>query len=297
MSLTPPPLNAAAPRGPFAGFWPAFTWGVKLTVGRRRRMLIVSLVAVGVGLLAGWFAGHTERGTELSQERTAFQLWRILHEALLPFCAPLVALTLVAGAFQREVSERTLVFHLVRPIARRTLFLARFLAAVLVAIPIALLTPLAALWISGLPLPPEVYLSLVPTVGLGVLAVGALTYLLSAWFKHGIVASLIYVFLVDSFLNEANGTMQRLSTLHHVLSLHHRGTDAAFAALSGRVSKGTDVPLEGFDPSSVVFSTLEAKQLAWMESGAAALVLASVTVLALALGAWKVTRRDYPLKD
>lgn len=297
MSLTPLPLLAAAPRGPFAGFRPAFTWGLKLTVGRRKRMLIVSLAAVGVGLLAGWFAGHSEHGTELSQERTAYQLWRILHEALLPLCAPLVALTLVAGAFQREVSERTLVFHLVRPIARHTLFLARFLAAVLVAVPIALLTPLAALWISGLPLPAEVYLGLVPTVGLGVLAVGALTYLLSAWFKHGIVASLIYVFLLDSFLNEANGTMQRLSTLHHVLSLHHRSTDAAFATLSDQVGQFTTVPLQGMDAASVVFSTLEAKQLAWMESGSAALVLAGVSVLALALGAWKVSRRDYPLKD
>ena len=297
MSLTPPPLRRTSPRGPFAGFLPAFTWGLKLTVGRRKRIVIVSLIAIGVGLLAGWFAGHTERGTALSQERTAFQLWQILHEAVLPFCAPLVALTVVAGAFQREVSERTLVFHLVRPIARRTLFLARFLAAVVVAIPVALLTPLAALWISGLPLPAHVYLSLVPTVGLGVLAVGSLTYLLSAWFKHGIVASLIYVFLLDSFLSEANGSMQRLSTLHHMLSLHHRGTDAAFVALSSQVGQESALPIEGMDAASVVFSTLEAKQIPWMETGPALLVLVGITVVALALGAWKVSRRDYPLKD
>lgn len=297
-ALVPSTPSHARPRGLLAGFVPAFTWGLRLALGRRTRLVLVMLVTAGVGALAGFFSTHSERGVALETGPAAYQLWEILKEAVLPFCVPLAALTLVAGAFQREVSERTLVFHLVRPISRRTLYLARFLSASLVAIPVAMLTPLTALAVAGLPLPAEVAWSMLPTVGLGVLAMGAITALLSAWFRYGIIASLIYVFLIDSFMNEATGTMQRLSVVHHVLSLFHRFSDPAFGELSERVraSREAVAPID-INPSEVVFQMLEAETIPWMEVGPACLVLVATTVLALALGGWIVAKRDYPLKD
>lgn len=297
-ALVPSTPSRTRPTGPLAGFVPAFAWGLRLALGRRRRLLTVMLVTAGVGAAAGYFSTHTDRGTARELDAAAYRLWEVLKDAVLPFCVPLAALTLVAGAFQREVSERTLVFHLVRPISRRTLYLARFLSASLVAIPVALLTPLTALAVAGLPLPASMAWSMVPTVGLGVLAMGAMTALLSAWFRYGIIASLIYVFLIDSFMNEATGTMQRLSVVHHVLSLFHRFSDPTFGELSERVrASGDALTPPSIDPSGVVFQMLEAQTIPWMEVGPACLVLVATTVLALALGGWIVAKRDYPLKD
>jgi ABC-type transport system involved in multi-copper enzyme maturation permease subunit len=297
-TLVPGTPPTTQPTGRWAGFVPAFTWGVRLALGRRRRLLIVMLVTAGVGALAGFFSTHNDHGVRTPVGEGAFQLWDVLRAAVLPFCVPLAALTLVAGAFQREVSERTLVFHLVRPISRRTLYVARLLSASLVAIPVALLTPLTALAVAGLPLPASVAWSMVPTVGLGVLATGAMTALLSAWFRFGIIASLIYVFVIDSFMNEATGTMQRLSIVHHVLSLFHRFCDPAFSALSPRVQALTSEVVEPkFDPENVVFQVLESPPIPWMEIGPASLVLLGTTVVTLVLGAWIVSKRDYPLKD
>ncbi|MFM8981157.1 MAG: ABC transporter permease subunit, partial [Planctomycetia bacterium] len=243
------------------------------------------------------FSVHGTSGREASTDEAAYQLWSALKDALLPSAVPLAALVLVAGCFSREVGERTLVFHLVRPIARRTLYLARFCAAVTVAIPVALVPPLVALGVAGLPLPSAAAWALVPAVALGVLAFGAVTCLLSAWFRRGIIAGLVYVFLVDGFMSEASGTMQRLSLVHHVLSLFHRGADAGFGALSERVRASSEAAVPSLNPADLISQVLSSEQVEWMQPWSAALVLLAVTAVALGLGAGRVSASDYPLKD
>ncbi|MFM8387228.1 MAG: ABC transporter permease subunit [Planctomycetia bacterium] len=295
VSQRPPP--PPPPRGLLAGFGPAYAWGLRLALGRPLRMLVVLGVAAALGALTGWFSVHGGSGARAGDGEAAFQLWEGLKEALLPSAVPLAALVLVAGAFSREVSERTLVFHLVRPIARRTLYLARFSAAVTVAIPVALVPPLVALGVAGLPLPASTAWALVPPVVLGVLAFGAITCLLGAWFRRGIIAGLVYVFLVDGFMSEASGTMQRLSLVHHVLSLFHRGVDADFGALSERVRSSSEAAPASINPGDLISQVLSSERVDWMQPWSAALVLLAVTAVALALGAGRVSSRDYPLKD
>lgn len=295
LAQRPPP--PPPPRGPLAGFGAAYAWGLRLALGRRVRLLVVLGLAVALGALTGWFSVHDGAGNRASTNEGAYQLWSALKDALLPSAVPLAALVLVASSFSREVSERTLVFHLVRPIARRTLYLARFAAAVSVAIPVALVPPLVALGVAGLPLPASTAWAIVPAVALGVLAFGAVTCLLSAWFRRGIIAGLVYVFLVDGFMSEASGTMQRLSLVHHLLSLFHRGADGDFGALSERVRASSEAAVPSLNPADLISQVLSSDQVDWMQPWSAALVLLGVTAVALAAGAGRVASSDYPLKD
>jgi ABC-type transport system involved in multi-copper enzyme maturation permease subunit len=283
----------AAPRlGPFAGFGPVFAWGLRLTF-RPKRVVLVALFAAGMGvLIATQGIGRVQWGFQKPDR--AYDLYKVLEEALIQFAIPLIALTLVAQGYRREISERTLVYHLVRPVSRTTVFLARFFSGVLPAIPVALVPIVTTVALSKVPLPGEVWLSFVLTATIGVVAIGAIYYMLSALLKYGMIAGLIYTFVIEAFLAAIPGSMQRLSVMFHVRSLHHRMTDDVFADLSSRARAAIERhgergnPLQALNPS---------KRIEWDEPGQAVLVLLVVAAAALAFGAWRTKQQDYALKD
>lgn len=291
---------------PLQGFGAAFTWGVRLLLGRRRRLIAICLLGALLGILVGT-EGIPRFGAN-AEGLAAYALWQTFDESLLPYLIPLVALTLVAGGFQREVADRTLLYHLVRPISRRTLFLARFLAGVVVAVPVAILPLAFTLAFAGVDLPFSVWASLPVTAALGVLSAGAVYYLLAAWFRYGIIAGLIYTFAIDEVVRNATGSMQKLSALFYVRSVHHRLTDEAFAALSSAVreevqndqalSRKMREALDKIQSGQLGPGVIpDAERIAWMDPGTAALVLLAVTVGLLVLGLWIVSRKDYALKE
>ncbi len=208
---------------------------------------------------------------------------------------PLIALALAAGGFGEEVSEQTLVFHLVRPVSRTTLFLARFVAGLGPAIAASCALCLVATILSGVGVPiASVGLSLA-TAAIGTVVVGAVYYALAALFRRGLVAGLVYTFVIEGFFQFIPGSVQKLALGHHVRSLFHRLCDADFAALSQRVARDAD---------RGNLSVLKPRRLQdviapepWSSIPNALLVCAIVACLALILGAWTVRRRDFALKD
>lgn len=293
------------PYRPLQGFWPAFTWGLRLALGKKRRLVIVAVLGTLVGYLVGTRGMSSERAHRSGFSDAVYDLWHDLDLSLLRFVVPLVALVLVAGAFQREVTDRTLVFHLVRPISRRTLFLARFLAGVLVAIPVAILPVGAAIAFSGVALPASAWAGIAFAVALGVLSTGAIYYLLAAWLRFGTIAGLVYTFVIDSFVQTAAGSMQKLSAMFYVRSVLHDLTDADFAAQSKSVAAavasaatGAKGLIEEAAGGKLRGSAIpDAQRIAWLSTGDALVVLAILTAALLALGLWIVSRRDYSLKE
>lgn len=304
-TLSGPPLPPLGPYRPFQGFWTAFTWGVRLLVGRRRRLITIVLVSGLLGFLIGT-QGVGRRRLGIASDG-AFDLWRAFDESLLPFLIPLVALTLVAGGFQREIADRTLVYHLVRPISRRALFLARFLSGVVVAIPVAVIPMATALAFADVDVPGAVWASLPLTAALGVLSAGAVYYLLSAWLKYGVIAGLVYTFALDNLIRNTPGSMQKLSALYYLRSVHHGLTDAGFAQLSPRVAERVreaddlvrrlQETAESLRRGQIDPSSLPIPRIAWMGVSEASLVLLGVTVALLVVGLLIVSRKDYALKE
>ncbi len=286
-----PPARPARPAmrrlSPLAGFGVVFGWGLR-RLFRTKKFVWTAALAVAVGALAGLsIAGHPD---------AAYRLWVFLGTPALGVCIPLIALALTAGGFGEEISEQTLVFHLVRPVSRTTLFMARFVAGLGPAIAASGALCLLASILSGVPVS-------IATIGMGLLSaaigtsvVGAIYYALAALFRRGLVAGLIYTFVIEGFFQFIPGSIQKLSLTHHVRSIFHRLCDADFATLSERVSGEL---IRG--NRAVLRSNKRIEDLItpepWSTVPHALLVCGSVAIVALLIGAWTIRRRDFALKD
>jgi len=226
----PAPVEAARLR-PLARFGVVFTWGLR-RLFKTKKFVWTAGLAVAVAVLAGLAMSGVKD--------PAHALWEFLGTSALGVCVPLIALALAAGGFGEEVSEQTLVFHLVRPVSRTTLFVARFVAGLFPAIAASCALCLVATVLSGVGVPlTTVGLSLA-TAAVGTAVVGAIYYALAALFRRGLVAGLVYTFVIEGFFQFIPGSVQKLSLTHHVRSLFHRLCDADFAALSPRVAREAD---------------------------------------------------------
>lgn len=271
--MSAPTSTSPSPRLPLAGFLPVFWWGLTRVL-RRKKILLVALAVVGFGFLIG---------RNLGDHRTLDHLALVLDRAVLRFGLPLVALLLVAEGFTVEVQSRTLVYHLIRPVSRITVFLARFFSGVVPAAAVSLLLLATLVVSSGAHLDVRTWASLPATALMASLALGAVYYALAAILRHGLVAGLIYTFVVETLISSVPGSMQRLSVMFHVRSLHHALTAGALPV----------VPPEIEDTPLLQGASRIAEGGAWDS----VLVLLAVTAAALAVGAWRVARRDWALKD
>ena len=272
---TPVPLPAPAPLGArprLAGFGPVFVWGITRVLSRKKLILVASMVGA-LGILIG----HEVVAGSL------LRLARVLDRSVLTFGLPLIALVLVGEGFTYEVQSRTLVYHLVRPVARTTVFLARFFSGAVPAALVALLLMVTLVLASGARADVRVWLSLGVTAGLGTLALGAVYYALAALLRHGLIAGLIYTFVVETLISSVPGSMQKLSVMFYVRSLHHDLTTGSLPVVPPEIDQN---PL------------LQAATRITESSAAQSIVtLLAITAVALAAGAWRVATRDWALKE
>lgn len=271
---------------PFARFGVLFGWGLR-RLFKTRAFFWTGLLVVGLGVLAGLACAGSRD--------SAFDLWRFLGTEALGVGVPLIALALTSGGFGEEVSEQTLVFHLVRPVSRTTLFVARFAAGLLPAIAASLAFALITLVLSGVGVSIATIGYTFATFAIGTVVVGAIYYALAALFRRGLVAGLVYTFVVEVTLQFMPGSIQKLALTHHLRSLFHGLCDANFATLSDRVARQTKIgntavirPARGFEAAAPE---------PWTSVPHALLVCGIVAGVALLWGAWTVRRRDFALKD
>jgi len=279
-----------APTGPLAGFGAVLRWGLGLTL-RRHALLLYLGLAVAVGFLVSLIVRRGGKVTEVPE--LARWLWRTLDFGIMAFPLPILALLLIGPAYTREVRARTLVYHLVRPVARHTVFLARFVAGWIPAVLVAGVMFHASLEFSGVDLPAGVYVSLFLVGALGTLTLGAVYFTLSVVFERGVLAGLLYTFLIEVMLASLPGTMQILTIRYHLRSLYHGWVDGPFTEISpvvaGRVAQGSHNQEQRSDQ---VFSPV-----AFESPEQAVVVLLLVSAALLAFGCWRVARKDFPLKD
>jgi ABC-type transport system involved in multi-copper enzyme maturation permease subunit len=286
---SPPPRLGpveAPPLLPLARFGVVFGWGLR-RLFRTKKFLWTGILAVGLGVLAGLsIAGSRD---------PAGGLWHFLGTPFLGVCVPVIALALTAGGFGEEVADQTLVFHLVRPVSRTTLYVARFAAGLGPAIAATAAMALVSIVLSGVGVSVGTIGATVFAAAVGTTVVGAVYYALAALFRRGLVAGLLYTFVIEGFFQFIPGSVQKLALTHHVRSLFHQLCDADFAGLSQRVAdrlKGRGNP---FDPQRGLRGFI--KNEPWSSVSGGLLVCGIVAVLALVLGARTIRRRDFALKD
>ena len=190
---------------------------------------------------------------------------------------PLVALFMGSAVIAEEIEDRTITYLFTRPVPRPALLFGRFASTVLV---LSVLLALGA-WLlllasssaqgKGAPIGDDVTYPLIEAAVLGGAVYTALFAALGAFFRHPMIVGLGYAFAIEGFLADLPGKNQALTVQYHLRSfIAATGSDAWHR-------------VEGFRSSS-------------FESGTKALsVLASILVLALLLGAWRLARREFVL--
>jgi hypothetical protein len=123
------------------------------------------------------------------------------------------------------------------------------------------------------------------------MALGAVYYVLSALFRRGLIVGLIYTFVIEGIVANLPGTIQKFSVGYFLKSLYHGMTDAAFAERSEQVAR---ITREGRTIGEGITAAL---LIPYEPPGTAALALVAVAVALLAIGAWRIARRDFALKD
>jgi ABC-type transport system involved in multi-copper enzyme maturation permease subunit len=279
-----------------AGFLPAFTWGLGLALGGKRLLLVACLaVLVTVAIThAEVGARHWERAPD-----SWLDLWLLLDQSMLTYVLPLVVLLTVARGLRVEIGRQTLVYHLARPVGRTTLFLARFAAGVVPATLVGTLALVACAVASRLPLDARVWASFPLTALVTAVTLGAVYYAVTSLWRGGLIVALIYTFVFEPLFSGQSGSMQKLSIMFHVRGVYHALADGFFVARSKGVAQALAVKVP--DLRSIEWTNADSllalrEKLAYDPLGTALLVCAAIAAAALAWGAWRIARRDFPLK-
>jgi ABC-2 type transport system permease protein len=218
-----------------------FELTVRQLAGSRRVWLVLALVSLPV--LAGVLfqvADSTTTATDFADDITA----TLIASAILP----LVILLLATGSFGNEVSDRTLVYIVLRPIQRWRIALPKLLATVIVGgVPVAVSGLVAVAVIEG----GDARAAAATGVGL---LVGAAAYAaIFTWAglatKHALVVGLVYVFVWEATLAAYLDGVRFLSVRRFTLALiagldSERLRDVELSFAAGLV--GAAVVLAGF---------------------------------------------------
>jgi ABC-type transport system involved in multi-copper enzyme maturation permease subunit len=275
------------PLRPLQGFPVLFGWGLRRTL-RAKKFLWVGVF----GVLAFYGLGMLLRATRDPTRA----LFHVMDVPVLGMTMPLLALILVGGGFGEEVQDRTLLFHLVRPVRRSTLYHARF-AAGLVPGAIVGAAMVAAICVgNGAPIGTGTIVALSACAALGVATLGALYYAIAALFRRGLIAGLVYTFLLEGLFQFLPGSIQKLSLTFHVRSLAHRLTDDAFATASQGVGASLERHAQQTQASPEQMLKAAIRE-PWTQVSTVWIICAVVILGASLLGARAVTRKDFALKD
>jgi hypothetical protein len=295
MSESSPPTSAlpreapTAPR-PFAGF--GALYGQAFREGwRRKRLLFVLLAAVGLGAAIGFLASAegAERWSDAPSE-----LWLALGRFVVAMLFPLIALLLGSQGFARLRSDRTLVYHLVRPIGRETLFLARWTAGLPTMIAVAGACVAAAVLMSGVALPIAGWIGLLGLTVVAMIVLSAIYFTLSAVARHGLILGLVYTFVIEGLIATMPGTIQRGSVSHHLRGLMVGWCGEAFEGLSPRAAS-TIASMTSDQTNENAASFFG--QTEYAGASTEIVVLLGIAVGVLLWGMRRIRRKDWPLKD
>jgi ABC-2 type transport system permease protein len=236
---------------------------------RSRRVLIVLVLALGPAALA-WIAAKLS-GHVAPLEIAVNGGWMLLVQVV----TPLASLILGSAAIAEEVEDRTLTYLFTRPMPRAALLVGRWLATAVVLLAILVLA--TALFVAacatarggGPPIDLDVKRPLLLAVVSGALAYSALAASLGAFVKNPIVVGLGYAFAIEGFLANLPGRNQLLTVQHYLRSVIAADGSKAWARVETFATSG------------------------YVTGATAGTTLASIVVVALLLGSWRVSRREF----
>ena len=202
------------------------TLSLRQLTGKWRVILIVLLALIPVGLAFVPGGDSADADEEFING--------LLDGLLVGVIMPLVTMALATAAFGNEIEDKTLSYVFLKPVARWRIAIPKFLASVIIAAPLALVSGGLATYIGtdG---------DLQTTVAVAIaLSVGVITYA-SVFTWSGLITTralpfaIVYVFLWEGLLSTFIGGIRYLSVRGYTLAIMNGLDDNGLEVLSDRV--------------------------------------------------------------
>ena len=186
-------------------------------------------------------------------------------ELSIPTILPLIALILASTAIGNEISDRTLIYLILKPWGRMRLIQEKFLATVAVGALIAAVFSFLVwlmLGIVGSDLDGELMLAMIVACVLAVAAYGAAFTLLSLVITRVLMAGLLYVLIWESLLARFIPGLRLLSIRHYVQSIYASMLNDGGITVAQQSTLSTSlIVLAVFIPICIVLSWLRLQQM------------------------------------
>lgn len=244
---------------------------------RPRRLLPWILVLLALGLMGiGWkFIDPRSTPSDLYAQVSSVLLFRVVA---------LMSALFTTAIISQEVEQRTISYLLTRPIARRDLILARFLASVVVVVGLGFFGSLAisaATFGGNIFANPHLWKDLQAMI-FAAFAYGGAFLLISLLVNRSMLICLLYAFGWETMIPNMQGNLYYTSIFSHMQTI------AQHPAGSGNVGGGN--PLVGFLSGSMGVNTLT--------SNTAMTTLVLITIFTAVVSAWWFNNFEYvPRED
>ncbi|HEU0165038.1 MAG TPA: ABC transporter permease subunit, partial [Thermomicrobiales bacterium] len=155
---------------------------------------------------------------------------------------PLATLVLSTAAFGDEIEDKTLQYLTMKPIGRLQIVLAKFIAILIVTIPIAW-AGLVITWVVGcwgrLRINDDLIWPMFVSAAVGILGFGALFMLVSLFIQRALLVGIFYVFVWETALSRYLPGIRTVSIRHYTQSTFVRMVDDRLFRLDGVAAMST----------------------------------------------------------
>ena len=191
--------------------------------GKWRVILIVSLAAIPVGL--SLIAADDGNGDFTDS---------LLDGLIVGVIMPLVTMALATAAFGNEVEDKTLSYIFLKPIARWRIVVPKYLASVVIAAPLAVVSGAAATYI-GLDGDPRTMFAVSVALFVGVVAYASVFTWAGLITARALPFAIVYVFLWEHLLSTFVGGVRYLSVRGYTLAIMNGLDENGLEVLNDRV--------------------------------------------------------------
>ena len=198
-------------------------------MGKRRLVLIALLSMLPVALAAA-VASFTSSEESVSEDFVTI----LVNGMMISGIAPIVTMALATAAFGDEVDDRTLNYLTLKPVPRYQIVVPKFLASVIVASPILIISSMLAVAI-GLGGGLQPLLAVALSLFAGVVAYASVFTWAGLISSRALAFGLVYVFLWEGLVSTFLEGIRYVSIRNYTLAIMYRLDETTFQALGGSV--------------------------------------------------------------
>ena len=225
----------------------------------KRRLIVIALLSMLPVALAAAVASFASSEESLSEDFVTI----LVNGMIISGIAPIVTMALATAAFGDEVDDRTLNYLTLKPVPRYQIVVPKFLASVIVASPILIISSMLAVAI-GLGGGLQPLLAVALALFAGVVAYASVFTWAGLISSRALAFGLVYVFLWEGLVSSFLEGIRYVSVRNYTLGIMYRLDETTFQALGGNVIE-FPAAIVGVVAVSLVFLLLSILRLRTMD--------------------------------